>query len=82
MVMPERLRSSGRAHPGLKALGFPAGDFTINQQAKPFGMAEFAVASRIRSSAKASAIPSSRRAVDFHAEVTQGWADTPKSVDG
>jgi len=33
-------RSFGRAHPGLKALGFPAGDFTINQQAKPFGVAE------------------------------------------
>jgi hypothetical protein len=28
----------GLAHPGLEALGFSAGDFAINQQAKPFGV--------------------------------------------
>ncbi len=30
----------GGAHPGLEALGFAAGDFAIDQQAKPFGVAE------------------------------------------
>ena len=30
----------GGAHAGLKALGFSAGDLTVNQQAKPFGVAE------------------------------------------
>jgi hypothetical protein len=30
----------GRAHAGLNALGFPAGEFTVNQQAKPLRVAE------------------------------------------
>ncbi|MFT7057682.1 MAG: hypothetical protein ACJASV_000181 [Pseudorhodobacter sp.] len=30
----------GRAHPGLEALGLTAGDLTVNQQAKPFSVAE------------------------------------------
>ena len=30
----------GRAHAGLEALGFSACDFAINQQTKPFGVAE------------------------------------------
>ena len=30
----------GRAHAGFKALGFSAGDLTVNQQAKPFSVAE------------------------------------------
>jgi len=37
----------GRAHPGLEALGFAAGDFAIDQQAKPFGVAE--IGSRVLS---------------------------------
>jgi len=30
----------GRAHPGLEAPGLTAGDLTVNQQAKPLGVAE------------------------------------------
>jgi hypothetical protein len=30
----------GRAHAGFKALGFPACDLAVDQQAKPFGVAE------------------------------------------
>ena len=30
----------GRAHAGLEALGLTAGDFAVNQQAKPLGVAE------------------------------------------
>ena len=29
----------GRAHAGLEALGFAAGDFAVDQQAKPFSVA-------------------------------------------
>ena len=30
----------GRAHPGFESLGFSAGNFAIDQQTKPFGVAE------------------------------------------
>jgi hypothetical protein len=30
----------GRAHAGLEALGLTAGDFAVDQQAKPLGVAE------------------------------------------
>ncbi len=31
----------GGPHAGLEALGFPTGGFSINEQAQPFGMAQF-----------------------------------------
>jgi hypothetical protein len=31
----------GGAHPGFEPLGLTAGDLTVNQQAKPFRVAEF-----------------------------------------